>query len=142
MAETKNLCAQIDLALHTKVCEERERAGQTTSQYITQLLREYYEMKENGGKSDMANKGNRTMAFQIPEELFQRIKRHLERESDRLGRRVTQREFVLNLIEEALFKAEVEEALDQENEDSVEQDTEMESELQEEVDEKEIPQPE
>ena len=142
MAATKNLCAQIDLALHTKVCEERERAGQTTSQYITQLLREYYEMKENGGKSDMANKGNRTMAFQIPEELLQRIKRHLERESDRLGRRVTQREFVLNLIEEALFKAEVEEALDQENEDSVEQDTEMESELQEEVDEKEIPQPE
>ena len=87
MAETKNLCAQIDLALHTKVCEERERAGQTTSQYITQLLREYYEMKENGGKSDMADNGNRTMAFQIPEELFRRIKRHLERESDRLGRR-------------------------------------------------------
>ena len=142
MAATKNLCAQIDLALHTKVCEERERAGQTTSQYITQLLREYYEMKENGGKSDMANKGNRTMAFQIPEELFQRIKRHLERESDRLGRRVTQQEFVLDLIEEALSKAESEEPLPQENEDSVEQDAEMESELQEEVDEKEIPQPE
>ena len=142
MAATKNLCAQIDLALHTKVCEERERAGQTTSQYITQLLREYYEMKENGGKSDMANKGNRTMAFQIPEELFQRIKRHLERKSDRLGRRVTQREFVLDLIEEALSKAESEEPLPQENEDSVEQDAEMESELQEEVDEKEIPRPE
>ena len=63
MAETKNLCAQIDLALHTKVCEEREKAGQTTSQYITQLLMEYYEMKENGGKSSMENKGNRTMAF-------------------------------------------------------------------------------
>ena len=57
MAETKNLCAQIDLALHTKVCEEREKAGQTTSQYITQLLMEYYEMKENGGKSSMENKG-------------------------------------------------------------------------------------
>ena len=142
MAVTKNLCAQIDLTLHTKVCQEREKAGQTTSQYITQLLREYYEMKENGGKSDMANKGNRTMAFQIPEELFQRIKRHLERESDRLGRRVTQREFVLDLIEEALSKAESEEPLPQENEDSVEQDAEMESELQEEVDEKEIPQPE
>ena len=79
MAETKNLCAQIDLALHTKVCEEREKAGQTTSQYITQLLVEYYEMKENGGKSNMANNGNRTMAFQISEKLFQRIKRHLER---------------------------------------------------------------
>ena len=77
MAETKNLGAQIDLALHTKVCEEREKAGQTTSQYITQLLMEYYEMKENGGKSSMENKGNRTMAFQISEELFQRIKRYL-----------------------------------------------------------------
>ena len=55
---------------------------------------------------------------------------------------MTQREFVLDLIEEALSKAESEEPLPQENEDSVEQDAEMESELQEEVDEKEIPRPE
>ena len=110
MAETKNLCAQLDLALHTKVCEEREKAGQTTSQYITQLLMEYYEMKENGGKTTMANKKSRTMAFQIPEELFQRIKQHLERESARSGRKVTQREFVLSLIEEALEQAEEEAA--------------------------------
>ena len=142
MAETKNLCAQIPLELHAKVCGEREQREQTTSQYITELLMEYYKMKENGGKTTMANNGSRTMAFQIPEELFQRIKRHLERKSDRLGRRVTQREFVLDLIEEALSKAESEEPLPQENEDSVEQDAEMESELQEEVDEKEIPQPE
>ena len=66
MAETKNLCAQIDLALHTKVSEEKEKAGQTTSQYIAQLLTEYYEMKENGGITEMSDKG-RTMAFQIPE---------------------------------------------------------------------------
>lgn len=110
MAETKNLCAQLDLTLHTKVCEEREKAGQTTSQYITQLLMEYYEMKENGGKMTMANNGSRTMAFQIPEELFQRIKQHLERERARSGRKVTQREFVLGLIEEALEQAEEEAA--------------------------------
>ncbi len=48
----------------------------------------------------------RTMAFQIPEELFQRIKAHLERESARTGRKYTQREFVLGLIEEALDAAE------------------------------------
>ena len=108
MAETKNLCAQIDLALHTKVCEERERAGQTTSQYITQLLREYYEMKENGGKMTMANNGSKTLAFQISEELSQRIKQYLKRESARRGRKVTQREFVLELIEEALELAEEE----------------------------------
>ena len=101
MAETKNLCAQIPLELHAKVCGEREQREQTTSQYITELLMEYYEMKENGGKTTMANNGSRTMAFQIPEELFQRIKQHLERESARSGRKVTQREFVLSLIEEA-----------------------------------------
>ena len=81
-----------------------------TSQYITELLMEYYEMKENGGKTTMANNGSRTMAFQIPEELFQRIKQHLERESARSGRKVTQREFVLSLIEEALEQAEEEAA--------------------------------
>ena len=36
----------------------------------------------------------RTMAFQLPEKLFQRIKTHPERK--------TQREFVLNLIKDAL----------------------------------------
>lgn len=49
---------------------------------------------------------NRTMAFQIPEELFQRIKAHLERETARTGRKLTQREFVLGLIEKALNEAE------------------------------------
>ena len=141
MPETKNLCAQVPIELHERVNAEKEQANQTTSQYITNLITEYYKMKEIGGVSSMTGK-ERTMAFQISEELFQRIKRYLERESDRLGRRVTQREFVLDLIEEALSKAESEEPLPQENEDSVEQDAEMESELQEEVDEKEIPRPE
>ena len=54
----------------------------------------------------MTNGKNRTLAFQIDEELFQRIKAHLERESARLGRKLTQREFVLGLIEEALEAAE------------------------------------
>ena len=54
----------------------------------------------------MANNNTRTMAFQIPEDLFQRIKTHLERESARTGRKYTQREFVLGLIEEALNEAE------------------------------------
>ena len=53
----------------------------------------------------MAN-NTRTMAFQIPETLFQRIKAHLERETARTGRKLTQREFVLGLIEEALDAAE------------------------------------
>ncbi len=106
MAETKNLCAQISLELHQKISEAREQSGQTTAQYITQLLTEYYEMKENGGNAAMTNSKNRTLAFQIDEELFQRIKAHLDRESARTGRKLTQREFVLGLVEAALDEAE------------------------------------
>ena len=84
----------------------------------------------------------RTMAFQISEELFQRIKRYLERESDRLGRRVTQREFVLDLIEEALAKAEAGESLARENTGSAEQGAETEPAPPDTDGEKEVQQPE
>ena len=106
MAQTKNLCAQISLDLHQKICEAREQAGLTTAQYITNLITEYFEMKENGGNQTMTNNNTRTMAFQIDETLFQRIKAHLERETARTGHKLTQREFVLGLIETALEEAE------------------------------------
>ena len=105
MEQKKNLCAQIPLSLHTQVSEAREAAGQTTSEYITNLLIEYYNLKKDGGTTTMSG-NTRTMAFQIPEELFQRIKAHLERETQRTGRKYAQREFVLGLIEEALNEAE------------------------------------
>ena len=106
MATTKNLCAQISLDLHQKISEAREAAGLTTAQYITELLTEYFKMKENGGNITMTNNNTRTLAFQISEEFFQRIKAHLERETQRTGKKLTQREFVLGLIEEALEAAE------------------------------------
>lgn len=106
MAEKKNLCAQLDIDLHRKITEAKEQAGLTTAQYITNLLLEYYEMKENGGKQIMAANGTRTMAFQISAELFLRIKAHLERETARTGHKLTQRDFVLGLIEETLEAAE------------------------------------
>ena len=106
MTAIKNLCAQVPIDLHQRVCEEKDQAGQTTSQYITDLLTEYFKLKENGGNEIMTNGKTRTMAFQIGEELFQRIKTHLDRESARLGRKFTQREFVMGLIEQALAEAE------------------------------------
>lgn len=107
MAQTKNLCAQIPLELHAQVCEAKEKSGQAMIRYITDLLTEYFKLKRNGG-TIMAN--GRTMAFQISEELFQRIKAHLERETLRTGRKLTQREFVLGLLQEALDRAEQEAA--------------------------------
>lgn len=106
MEQRKNLCAQVPISLHNRVTEAKEALGQTTAEYITNLLTEYYEMKENGGNATMTNSKNRTLAFQIDEELFQRIKAHLERESARLGRKVTQREFVLEAIIGALNMSE------------------------------------
>ncbi|MGO5116675.1 translation initiation factor 2, partial [Candidatus Avoscillospira sp. LCP25S3_F1] len=100
MANTKNLCAQIDIALHNRVTKEKDRLEMTTSQYIASLLTEYYKMKDENGGINMT--GSRTMAFQIPEELFQRIKTHLARETARTGVKLTQRDFVLGLIEQAL----------------------------------------
>ena len=92
-----------------KVCEERDKAGLTNSEYVTQLLTEYFTMKENGGVNMARENGKeRTLAFQISEELFQRIKAHLERETRHLGYKVTQKDFVIGLIEAALAEAEQE----------------------------------
>ena len=54
----------------------------------------------------------KTLAFQIPEDLFNRIKDHLEREKQRTGKRLTQRDFVIGLIEQALEEAERQDAGD------------------------------
>ena len=107
MTQKKNLCAHIPIALHEKVSAARAEAGLNTNDYVTQVLTEYYEWKESGG-NNMARKDDnmRTLAFQIPEELFQRIKEHLEKESKRRGTRLTQRDFVVGLIEQALDEAE------------------------------------
>jgi len=101
MAEKKiNLCAQIPADLHARVTREKEASGKSLSEYITELLTEYYE----GGKTTM-NK-ERTMAFQISEELFQRLKDYLAAESQRAGKKISQKEFVIGLIEQALDAAE------------------------------------
>ena len=89
MEQTKGLSCQIPESLHARVTAERVAANQSLSEYITGLLTNYY---ENGGKKDMAQ--TRTMAFQISEDLFQRIKDYLAHENERQGRKVTQKEFV------------------------------------------------
>lgn len=57
MADKKNLCAQIDIALHNRVTEEKDRLEMTTSQYIAALLTEYYKMKDGHCKVNMKKLG-------------------------------------------------------------------------------------
>ena len=105
---TVNLCAQIPGSLMARIREEQEKAGLPRGEYITQILTTYYENQNGKGEKNMDF--NRTLAFQIPEELFNRIKDHLDREKQRTGKRLTQRDFVIGLIEQALEEAERQDA--------------------------------
>ena len=98
MADKKNLCAQIDAALHMRVRQEQEQSGKTLSEYVEQLIQNYYNMKENAKMTgDM-----RTMAIQLPEELFERLKAHLKKNN------LKQKQFIIGLIEDALEQDETE----------------------------------
>ena len=98
MEGKKNLCAPIPLSLHQRLRTEQEQRGQTLSDYITDILREHFE----GGARTM-NANNRTIAFQVPEELFGRLKDYLARNG------LKQKDFILGLIERELNDAEKEE---------------------------------
>ena len=100
MADKKNLCAMIPAALHARVRQEQERSGQTLSEYVEQLIQNYYNMKENTKMTgDM-----RTMAIQLPEELFERLKAYLKRNN------LKQKQFIIGLIEDALEEDKAEES--------------------------------
>ena len=87
--ETKNLCAQIPTDLHAKVREEQEQRGMTLGQFVEYILKEYF---EGGQKMD----GVKTIAFQVPAELFQRLKDYLAEN------KLSQKQFFVDLIEKAL----------------------------------------
>ena len=63
----------------------------------------------------MMEKG-RTLAFQVSEELFQKVKEYLAWYEKTYHRRLTQKEFVIGLIEEALEELEAE--MEKESQDS------------------------
>ena len=103
MADKKNLCAQIDTALHARVRQEQEQSGKTLSEYVEQLIQNYYDMKENKKMTgDM-----RTMAIQLPEELFERLKAYLKKNN------LKQKQFIIGLIEDALEEDEAEDTAEQ-----------------------------
>ena len=111
MADKKNLCAQIDTALHVRVRQEQEQSGQTLSEFVEQLITDYYKMKEGTKMTgDM-----RTMAIQLPEELFERLKAYLKKNN------LKQKQFIIGLIEDALEEDEAEEStIQSQNEDDSE----------------------
>lgn len=120
--EKKGITVKIDADLHAEIREYLERhEGMTMAEFITLAVDDelHPKIQQKGGNS-MGNM--RTMAFQVPEELFQRIKDYLHRNN------MSQKEFVLGLIETELDReqAERESQIDAESptEDSYEESDE------------------
>lgn len=100
--EKKGITVKIDANLHAEIREYLERhEGMTMAEFITLAVDD--ELHPKIQQKEGNNMGNmRTMAFQVPEELFQRIKDYLHRNN------MSQKEFVLGLIETELDREQTE----------------------------------
>ena len=99
----RKLTVSIPDDLHQKIREELEKQCITTSQFIEQAVTNFFENPK--GDNNMAT---RTLAFQVSEELFQRIKAYLARYEEVHHRKLSQKEFVIGLIEAELDEADEE----------------------------------
>ena len=109
MTEMKNICGKIPKDLHEKVREEIELTESSTQKFIQQVIEEHFERL--AGKGEMSMGTVRTIAVQVSEELFQRLKTVIAKKG------MKQKDFLIQIIEEALEKAEGE----WQNKDSMEE---------------------
>lgn len=117
--EMKNICGKIPVELHEKVKLEVEELGISIPKYLEMVIEEH--MTRKGEKTDMANL--RTVAVQVDEELFSRLKAVLAKNG------MKQKDFLIGLIEAALEKEEAKwKAETEETEESEEEPAETEME--------------
>ena len=115
MAEMKNICGKIPMDLHEKVREEIELTESSTQKFLQQVIEEHFNRVE--GKGEISMGAVRTVAVQVSEELFQRLKVVIGK------KHMKQKDFLIGLIEDAIekeeakWKAESEEAEETEMED-------------------------
>lgn len=100
MAEMKNICGKIPMDLHEKVREEIELTESSTQKFLQQVIEEHFNRLE--GKGEISMGAVRTVAVQVSEELFQRLKVVIGK------KHMKQKDFLIQIIEEALEKAEAE----------------------------------
>ena len=115
MAEMKNICGKIPMDLHEKVREEIELTESSTQKFLQQVIEEHFNRVE--GKGEISMGAVRTVAVQVTEDLFSRLKAVLARNG------MKQKDFLIGLIEDAIekeeakWKADSEEAEETEMED-------------------------
>ena len=97
MAEMKNLCGKIPVELHEKVRAEIEESETSTQIFIRQVIEEHFNRLENKGEESMEK---RTLAVQVTEELFQRVKWVVAKEG------IKQKDFIIRIIEKAVEEVE------------------------------------
>ena len=130
MPEMRGVTVKIPADLHAEVKAYIESHNMTMGEFITLAvdneLHPKLELKEDKNMERM-----RTLAFQVPDSLFQRVKAYLERNH------MSQKQFVIGLIEaeleqdEALYQSEqTEEQEDEEESDDQTEDEETEEEVQ------------
>lgn len=111
--EMKNICGKIPVELHEKLKLEVEELGISIPKYLEMVIEEH--MTRKGEKTNMADL--RTVAVQVTEDLFSRLKAVLARNG------MKQKDFLIGLIEDAIekeeakWKAESEEAEETEMEE-------------------------
>ena len=89
--DKKGITVRIDAGLHAEVRQYLESHEMTMAEFVALALQDELHPKMNMEEKNMGNM--RTLAFQVPEELFQRIKDYLQRNN------MTQKEFMIGLIE-------------------------------------------
>ena len=97
MAEMKNICGKIPVELHEKVRAEIEEKETSTQIFIQQVIEEHFNRLENKGEESMEK---RTLAVQVTEELFQRVKWAVTKEG------IKQKDFIIRIIEKAVEEVE------------------------------------
>lgn len=97
MAEMKNICGKIPVELHEKVRAEIEEKETSTQIFIRQVIEEHFNRLENKGEESMEK---RTLAVQVTEELFQRVKWVVAKEG------IKQKDFIIRIIEKAVEEVE------------------------------------
>lgn len=97
MAEMKNICGKIPVELHEKVRAEIEEKETSTQIFIQQVIEEHFNRLEGKGEESMEK---RTLAVQVTEELFQRVKWVVAKEG------IKQKDFIIRIIEKAVEEVE------------------------------------
>ena len=97
MTEMKNICGKIPVELHEKVRAEIEEKETSTQIFIRQVIEEHFNRLEGKGEESMEK---RTLAVQVTEELFQRVKWVVAKEG------IKQKDFIIRIIEKAVEEVE------------------------------------